>query len=386
MLILRVKKGRESAVLAGNPWVSASMLVESSEQALAEPGELAALRTLRDEPLGTGYFNAGAAIPFRLLTRGREAIDAGFFRSRLEQALAKREALLNVPYYRLVHAEADGLPGLTVDRFGDLCVLQLSTAGMERLQPLLLEALEAVLKPRAIVLRGDIPAREREGLAREVRVIKGDVPPLVEVHENGCLYLADVLRGQKTGWFHDQRDNRKLLAGLSAGKTMLDVYSHSGGFGLLAARHGAKVTLADSSALALDLAREAAGRGDVECDYLRGDAFEVMQAFARERRQFDVVMADPPAFVKTREHIANGMQGYERVTRLAAALVAPGGVLGVASCSHHATRPRFKAAVSAGLAGRNHRMLAFTGAAPDHPVHPHLPQSEYLKALFLRLD
>jgi len=390
MLTIRLKKGCEKTIQKGFPWVFAGNLIASSEHLLAAPGRLAQLHSARDAFLGLGTFNAAAPIAFRMLSTKREPIDAQFFRRRLEAALKKREAKFSEPYYRLAHAESDGLPGIILDRFGQVIVMQVSTAGMQRLLPGLLEALESVVSPQTIILRGDIPAREQEGLAREVKILKGTPPEPAEVHENGCLYLADLLRGQKTGWFYDQRDNRKLTAGYAPNKTVLDVYSHSGGFGLLTAKAGAaQVTLVDSSAIALKLAKEAAARNGVHerCVFLQGDAFDTMQALAREKRLYDVVIADPPAFVKAREHIVSGMKGYEKVARMAATLTASGGVLVVASCSHHATRTRFRQAVLGGIeqAGRSGEILHFTGHAADHPVHPHLPQSEYLKALFLRI-
>lgn len=390
MLTLRLKKGSEKAALDGCPWVYGGQMVESSEQLLAEPGELAELRTSRNDLLGIGTFNANAPIAFRLLSAKKETIDSAFFCRKLEETLKRREKIFSAPYYRLAHAESDGLPGVVIDRFGSIIVMQVSTAGMERLLPQLLEALEHVIVPEAILLRNDIPAREAEGLTREVKILKGSVPAPAEVHENGIVYLADLQKGQKTGWFYDQRENRQQAANHCGGKTVLDVYSHSGGFGLLAAKSGAaQVMLVDSSATALELAAAAAKRNGVYkcCTFMQGDAFETMLKLAKEKRAFDVVLADPPAFVKTKEHIGSGMKGYEKVARLAAALTAPGGMLMAASCSHHATRPRFRQAVLSGLeqAGKSAKVLAFTGHAADHPVHPQLPQSEYLKALFLRM-
>jgi len=390
MLTVRLKKGYEKTILKGFPWVYAGNLVMSSEHLLAAPGELAELRSVRDAFLGIGTFNAAAPIAFRMLSTRHEPIDAQFFRRRLEATLKKREAKFREPYYRLAHAESDGLPGVILDRFGQAIVMQISTAGMERLLPHLLEALESVAPPHTLILRNDIPAREHEGLARGVKILKGTLPQSTELYENGCTYLADLLRGQKTGWFYDQRDNRKLAAQHALNKTVLDVYSHSGGFGLLAAKAGAaQVTLVDSSAPALTLAAEAAKLNGVfdRCAFLQGDAFDTMQELARAKRLFDVVITDPPAFVKSRDHINNGMKGYEKVACMAAALTAPGGMLAVASCSHHATRTRFLQAVQSGIAraGRSGEILHFTRHAADHPPHPHLPQSEYLKALFLRI-
>lgn len=390
MTPLRLKKGVEENIRKGFPWVYAGDLIESSELLTLPPGALVAIETARGERVATGYYNAKSPIAARVLTLKNEKIDAAFFAERLQRALARREKIIGVPYCRLAHSEADGLPGLLLDRFGDIVVAQVGTAGMERLQPAWMEALESLLHPKAVVLRNDTASRKLEGLAQEVRVIKGDVPPLVEIHENGCAYFADLLRGQKTGWFYDQRDNRKMIADMAAGKTVLDAYSHSGGFGVLAAKAGAReVTMADSSKLALDLARTAAEKNGVaeRCRYIQGDAFETMERLAREGRRFDIVLADPPAFVKSRKDVVSGMKGYAKVARLAASLVEGGGLLFVASCSHHAARGAFNRAVLEGIekAGRPGTILKETGAAPDHPRHPMLPQSEYLKGVLVEV-
>lgn len=384
---LRLKKGADDAIRAGMPWIYASDIIESSELLMVPPGSLVSIENHKGHPIGTGYYNVKSQIACRVLTLSRETIDTAFFAARFTKALALREKLIKVPYYRLVHSEPDGLPGLLIDRFGDILVAQVGTAGMENLLPMWLAALESLLHPQAIVLRNDIAARELEGLKQEVKLLKGNAPELVEVQENDCTYLADLMRGQKTGWFYDQRDNRKMIADMAKGKTLLDVYSHSGGFGLLAAKAGAQVTMVDSSKLALELAEKAAGLNKVRCDYVQGDAFAVMEKLAGEGKQFDIVLADPPAFVKSKKDIAAGLKGYEKVARLAAALVKPGGHLFVASCSHHAGRSAFNKAVLDGVnkAGRQAEILKQTGAAPDHPRHGSLPQSEYLKGILLRI-
>lgn len=384
---LRLKKGVEAGIRQGYPWIFARDIIESSELLMLPAGSVTAIETHKGEFVGTGYFNAKSPIVARVLTLKKEPIDQAFFAARFKNALARREKI-GVPYYRLIHSEADGLPGLLIDRFGDTIVAQVGTAGMELLQPLWLAALEELLAPKTIIFRNDISARSLEGLVEEVKVIKGEAAELTEVKENGFTYFADLLKGQKTGWFYDQRDNRNMIAELAKDKTLLDVYSHSGGFGLLAAKHGAKVTLVDSSALALELAKKSAAHNNVTCEYIQGDAFEVMQKMAHENKMYDVVLADPPAFVKTRKDIASGMKGYEKVARLSAALVKPGGILFVASCSHHAGREAFNQAVLSGVrkAQREPHILKQTSAAADHPVHPKLPQNEYLKGILLQLN
>ena len=408
---IRLKKGADEAVRKGMPWVYAGDIVDSSEPLLHPPGSFVTIETAKGQFVGLGYCNPRSQIAVRVLSLEREAIDAEFFRRRFEKALAVRDKLVGVPYYRLVHSEADGLPGLLVDRFGQTLVVQVGTAGMEALQPLWLEALTGLLKPDSVVFRNDNAARGLEGLGKEVRVtpspgrgeggvgvslegLPGKPPPRpspqlgegeVELLENGCYYYADLVRGQKTGWFFDQRDNRAMIAQLAAGKTLIDIYAHSGGFGILAAKNGAQVTLVDSSKLALELAQKAAGRNGVQCAMRQGDAFEVMEALIGEGRRYDIVLADPPAFVKSKKDIASGLKGYAKVARLAAQLVAPGGMLFMASCSHHAGRSAFNKAVLDGVAkaGRRAEIVKQTGAAADHPRHPSLPQNEYLKGVLL---
>ena len=385
---IRLKKEGEESLRAGMPWVYTSDIIESSEMMLAPSGSVVSIETPKGQRLGTGYYNGKSQIACRILTLSKEPIDTSFFMRRLEKALALRDKLIGVPYYRLVHSEADHLPGLLIDRFGNTLVVQVGTAGMELLQPFWMEALENLIKPKAILLRNDVSSRILEGLNKHVTIIKGEINPLTEVIENGTTYLADLLHGQKTGWFYDQRDNRKMIADLAKDKTVIDIYSHSGGFGIIAAANGAKeVTMVDSSALALELAAKAAARNNVHCASIQGDAFEVMQRLATEGKYYDIVLADPPAFVKTKKDIASGMKGYEKVSRMAAALVAPGGLLFVASCSHHAARNAFNKSVESGIkkAGRASTILKQTGAAPDHPRHPALPQNEYLKGILLKI-
>ncbi len=387
---IRLKKGVDDAVRGGAPWVYASDIIDSSQGLLYPHGSLVAIENAKGQAIGTGYYNSKSQISCRVLALGKEAVDEAFFTRRFERAMGLRDALVGVPYYRMVHSEADGLPGLLVDRFGDTLVVQVGTAGMELLQPLWLPALDALLKPTGIVLRNDVAARTLEGLAKSVSWLKGANAGLYEVVENGCVYFADLERGQKTGWFFDQRDNRKMIAEMSKGKTLVDVFSHSGGFGVIAAKMGARaVTMVDSSALALSLATKAAQRNDVAnlCVTVQGDAFEVMDRLRQDGKRYEVVLADPPAFVKTKKDIAAGMRGYLKVARMAAGLVEPGGLLFVASCSHHAIRPAFNKAVLEGVAKarREAVLLKQTGAAGDHPKHPALPQNEYLKGILLKI-
>jgi 23S rRNA (cytosine1962-C5)-methyltransferase len=388
--VLRVSKDIEKSVKDGMPWIRKSELPETAELLECEAGALVEIRGARDTFIAIGTINPRSPITVRILTSIKESIDTAFFIQRFEAALKKREAKIKMPFYRLIHAESDGLPGLIIDRFDDIFVVQVSTAGMEQLQPQWMQALESLFAPKVLVLRNDIPARVLEGLKEYVQVVKGTPPPLVEVKEYDAIFLADLLKGQKTGWFYDQRDNRHMMAKLSNGKTVLDVFSHSGGFAIPAARMGAsEVTLVDASELALDLAKQAATKNNVlsRMNFLPGDAFEVMQRLAKDNQHFDIVVSDPPAFIPARKDIGAGLKGYEKVAKFSAALVTSGGHLFIASCSHHASRALFRKAVLDGIkkAGRKGEIIKQTGAANDHPVYPKLPQSEYLKGVLLKM-
>lgn len=385
-----LRAGEDRRVRAGHPWAFSNEILMDAETKALPPGSLATLRAPSGEALGLVTFNPHSLIAARVLTANPEAtVDALFFGRRLAQAVALRERLIGVPYYRLIHAEADGLPGIVIDRFGDTLAVQVNTAGMELLTPVLLEALEAELQPTTIVLKNDSPVRELEGLTRGIDVAKGDASGTIELVENDARFVADISGGQKTGWFYDQRDNRRFMAGLAKGASMLDVYSYSGGFGVLAAQRGAKsVVCIDRSQAALDSAKAAAALNGVEqiVSFEKSEAFDALEKLAGKR--FDVVVCDPPAFVKSRKDLKIGAQGYRKLVRLAAPLVAKGGFFFVASCSHLVDPPLFAEQVRRGLrdAGRTGRILLSSGAALDHPVHPGLPETAYLKALTLQLD
>jgi 23S rRNA (cytosine1962-C5)-methyltransferase len=387
-----LEPARHKRAMAGHPWVySNEVRMDAAAKALA-PGTLITLAAADGRALGVATFNPHTLVAARILDRdAKREIGRDFFAERIERALALRRRLYDEPYYRLVHAEADGLPGLVIDRYGDVAVAQLNTAGMAALESEVVAALETTLAPAAIVLRNDATARATEALADAARVAVGEVEGPVELRENGATFLADVRGGQKTGWFYDQRENRRFVAALAPGARVLDAYCFSGGFAITAARAGAAAVLGvDSSEPALALAAAAASRNglDERCRFARGDVFAELERLGRANERFDVVAADPPAFVKSRKDLGPGLRGYRKLARLAATLVAPGGILFLASCSHNVTVEDFGESVRRGLADaeRTGRILRASGAAPDHPVHPDLPESAYLKALTLALD
>ncbi len=390
--LVRLLPGRHQRVRHGHPWVYSNEVALDAAAKALQPGTLVRLAAANGEALGLAFFNPHTLVAARLVTGDTEAvIDRHFLGERLARALALRSLLYGEPYYRLVHAEADGLPGLAVDRYGDVLAVQVNGAGMERLTDELIAALDELLAPRAILLRNDSPARALEGLANEVRLAKGTIEGAVELKENGCRFLADLSLGQKTGWFYDQRESRAFAASLARGRRVVDLYCYSGGFAVQAAAAGAAEVLAiDRSEPALALALEAAALNGLagRLDFRRGQAFGEMERMAAAGERFGLVICDPPAFVKSKRELEPGAKGYRKLARLAAELALPGGFVFLASCSHNVTPERFAEEVRRGLAqaGRSGRILRSAGAAPDHPVHPFLPESAYLKSQLLELD
>ncbi len=384
-----LRAGEDRRVRAGHPWAFSNEILMDADAKAIPVGSLATLRAPGGEALALVTFNPHSLIAARVLSTNPEAqVDALFIGRRLTQAAALRDRLIGVPYYRLIHAEADGLPGVIIDRFGDAFVVQVNTAGMDALTPILLEALEAEFSPTTIILKNDSPVRELEGLTREVVVAKGQAGS-IELIENDARFVADLSEGQKTGWFYDQRDNRRFMAGLAKDARVLDAYCYSGGFGVLAATRGAKsVVCLDRSQPALNAAQQAAtlNRVDKIVSFRKGEVFETLEK--EKPRSYEVVICDPPAFVKSRKDLKTGAQGYRKLVRLAAPLVTKGGFFFVASCSHLVDAPLFAEQVRRGLrdAERSGRILLSSGAALDHPVHPNLPETAYLKAMVLQLD
>ncbi len=388
--VLKLRPGHGRRLRAGAPWAYSNELALGPEHRGFPPGGLVRLEGDDGARFGVAMFNPHSLIAVRLLDRDPDAaIDTSWFRARLRAAIALRARVCDSNFHRLVHAEADFLPGLIVDRFDDVAVVQANAAGMDRTLPALREALLAELAPRAIVARNDSGARRLEGLPEEVVLLAGDSAEAVVV-EGGVRFPVDLLAGQKTGWFFDQRGNRDLVARLAGGARMADVFCHTGGFGLRAAAAGAaSVLLVDSSAPALAQATTAAelnGFGP-RVATSRGDAFDIMAALAAAGERFGIVVCDPPAFARSRKDADAGLRAYARMARLAAALVEPGGFLFAASCSHHAAPEAWAARIAEGLhrARRPARILATTGAGPDHPVHPALPETAYLKAQLIQL-
>ncbi len=390
--ILRLKRGEERRLRAGHCWVFSNEVDNDATPLKAfEPGAAVRIEAANGKPVGSGYVNPHSLICARLVSRDPERqLDAGLIAERVELALALRQRYYGEPFYRLVFGESDGLPGLVVDRYGDYLVAQITTAGMERVRDAVVEALVQVIRPTAILWRNDSAIREQEGLDRYVTAALGEFPTQVDVRENGCQFVVDPAGGQKTGWFYDHRENRARVARHAQGARVLDLFSYAGAWGLQAAAAGAsQVTCVDASQAALELAGENAERnGAVErCEFIKGDAFDVLAHLRHEQRRFDIVVLDPPAFIKRRKDYKAGVEAYRRLNQGALQLLEPGGLLMSASCSHHLERETL---VEGMLRGARHldrslQVLEHGYQAPDHPLHPAIPETGYLKAVLARV-
>ncbi|UWQ52447.1 RSP_2647 family RNA methyltransferase [Leisingera caerulea] len=387
-------KSNARAIRHGFPWVYANELVTDRRTRNLAPGTLAVLEDEAQRPLGLVSVNPESKIIARMLDRDPEAqIDQAWFAARLTRALEMRERLYDAPFYRLVHAESDGLPGVVIDRFGGTCVVQPNAAWAEAHLDMLAAALADVTCAEVILKNATGRTRGLEGLDDVNQTLLGEAPAApVPVMMNGATYMADLTGGQKTGLFFDQRENHAFAARLTApGAKVLDVFSHVGGFGLAMLAGGAgQATCVDGSAAALELAVQGAEAGGFK-DKLtarQGDAFDVLAALGQEGETFDVVICDPPAFAPSKQALEAGLRAYERVAKLAAPLVKPGGYLGLCSCSHAADLSRFRNASARGIgkAGRRGALIHTGYAGPDHPQLPQLAESGYLKAVFFRLD
>ncbi|UWR71015.1 RSP_2647 family RNA methyltransferase [Phaeobacter inhibens] len=387
-------KANARALRHGFPWVYANELVTDRRTRKLAPGTLVVLEDDGMTQMGLVAVNPESKIIARMLDTDPAAeINQDWFETRLSRALALRERLYDAPYYRLVHAESDGLPGVVIDRFGDTCVVQPNAAWAEAHLDALTDALVAVTGVTTVLKNASGRARSLEGLDDVSTTLRGTTPEApVQVTMNGATYMADLTGGQKTGLFYDQRDNHAFAAKLvKPGAKVLDVFSHVGGFGLaMLAAGAAEATCVDGSAPALDLAREGAAASDFADRFAarQGDAFEVLTQLAEEGVQFDVVICDPPAFAPSKQALEAGLRAYERIAKLAAPLVAPGGYLGLCSCSHAADLSRFRNASARGIGrgGRRSQLLHTGYAGADHPQLPQLAESGYLKAVFFRLD
>jgi 23S rRNA (cytosine1962-C5)-methyltransferase len=387
MKIVKLKQKEERRILRGHPWVFSNELQRIPET--IAPGELVDVQDSSSRFVGRGYINPHTLIAVRILTRKQEEIDQVFFQKKISAARALRTTLEFGDSFRAVFSEGDGLPGLIVDKYADTLVLQSSTAGMDRLLQVILPALQEEYAPKAIVLRNDIASREIEGLAQETRVIFGEVSNTVQIEESGIRYTVDVLEGQKTGFFLDQRENRLALKDYVQGKRTLDCFCYVGAWSLSAARfHAAEVIGLDSSERAIALASQNAALNGLAAQFRKADVFDELRALEKQKERFGCIILDPPAFVKSRAKVREALKGYKEINLRAMQLLEPHGILVTCSCSHHIDQDLFREMLldAAYSARRQARILEIRSQARDHPVLLAARETQYLMCAILIID
>jgi 23S rRNA (cytosine1962-C5)-methyltransferase len=388
--VLRLKRNEDRRLHAGHLWIFSNE-VDTGQSPLAKfkAGELVRVLAHNDRALGLAYVNPQSLIAARVLETWKIP-DVAWLAARMRVALALRDRLYPKPYYRLVYGESDGLPGLVIDRYGPACVVQIGTAGMEQLKPKIQEALCQVLRCEAVLFKNDSSAREMEGLPSYVETAKGNFDKPAVVIEDGLEFQAPLAEGQKTGWFFDQAANRRSLSKyVRKGARVLDVFSYVGAWGVRAAHHGAReVTCVDSSHAALELAAANAERNGLKVVTLKGDAFDVLEDFANQGARFDIVVIDPPAFAKRKKDLPKALAAYKRLNQLALRAIADDGILVSCSCSFHVSFDELQDAIAKAARGaeKHLQIIEMGGQAPDHPVHPAIPETRYLKAYFCRVN
>jgi len=388
---LFLRRGAERRLRGGHLWVYSNE-IDSARSPLGgfSAGDLVTVRDAAGALLGSAYIEPQSLICARIYAPGEQRLpDQQLFEVRLATALAGRQAAFAEPFYRLVYGDSDNLPGIVIDRFGDYLVVQFHNAGIERHGQALIAALVALIAPKGILLRGDSRSRREQGEATEAQVVYGEVPERVALTENGVHFLAPVWSGQKTGWFYDHRMSRARLAAWVQDRAVLDAYSYTGGWGVQAAAFGARaVCCLDSSAAALEgvVANARLNGLESRITTLQGSAPEAMAALGREGRRFELVILDPPAFIQRRKDLKKGITAYRRINELGLNLLQPGGLLVSASCSMHLSRADLIGAMqqAAVRAGCELRVVEQGAQGPDHPIHPAIPETEYLKAVFAR--
>jgi 23S rRNA (cytosine1962-C5)-methyltransferase len=385
---LRLKPREDRRLRAGHLWVYSNE-VDSTATPLSSvaPGAMVRLNSAEGRFLGYGGCNPHSLIAVRIFSRDiSRPPDRSLLVHRLKVALALRERLYRDDCYRLLFADGDGVPGLIADRFGDVVVLQAGTAAIEAMKGDVVDAVQKVLAPAGILWRNDSGVREFERLERYVEVAAGEVPEEVRVVEQGLEFTAPIRGGQKTGWFYDQRDNRARLERYRPA-SLLDVFSYTGAWGLSAAARGARATLVDSSSAALEIARLDAGRLGMEVETVQGQAFDVLKALAEDGRRFAAVVVDPPAFIKRRKDHKSGLAAYQHINQLAMRVLEGDGLLVSCSCSFHLSQDELLLAIqrAARHLGKFVQVLELGGQSADHPSHPAIPETRYLKAAFCRV-
>lgn len=382
MIYVRVNRRAAERVRAGHPWIFQSDILDPAG---AQPASVVEVLDPRTQPLGVFHYSSQSQIALRRLAGPGTPIDAAFYASRLAAAEAWRQRTVAGDAYRLVHGEADGLPGLVIDRYGDSFSVQLLDQGMDAARESILDAIQQLFSPRAIVLRNDAQVRKLEGLPLEKTVARGELPPVLEVTLNGLRWQVDLIGGQKTGTFLDQRENYVAAQRYSRGR-VLDCFCSTGGFALHVARAAESVQAVDASPVALAQARtnaELNGLGNLE--FREADVFELLANYAKAGRRFDTIVLDPPAFAKSRGTVTKALGGYREINRRALEMLEPGGVLITCSCSHHVSEGEFIETVAAAAldARRTLRVTDRRTQGLDHPILLTVPETHYLKCLIV---
>jgi 23S rRNA (cytosine1962-C5)-methyltransferase len=390
---LRLKKNEERRIQQGHVWVFSNEVdIVATPLKDFEPGQQVIIEASNGKPLGMGFVNPNTLICARLLSRSPKLeLNMKFLKKRIQAAQELREMHFDQPFYRLVFGDSDGLPGLVIDRFGDVFAVQITTAGMEVIKDDIVQVLENLYHPQAIVMKNNTTSRELEGLPLYEEVVYGEMPAELIIEENGVKFSIPVEGGQKTGWFYDHRMARGRLQTLVKGKRVLDVFSYLGGWGVAAAVAGAEeVTCVDSSEFALDGVDINAALNDVaeKLVTIQGNAFDVLNALRADEQKFDVVIVDPPAFIKRKKDFKKGAEAYRRINEIAMRVLEKDGVLVSASCSHHMTRDNLLTAVQSAARhiDRNVQLFEQGHQGPDHPIHPAIPETEYIKTLFFKVS
>lgn len=389
---LRLKDRADRRLKAGHLWIYSNEVDTKATPLKAfSVGETVVIENAAGKAVGTGYVNPNTLICARLVSRdAKYMLDKSLLVHRTKVALSLRERLFDKPFYRLIFGDSDNLPGLVVDRFGDVLVVQISTAGMELVKDQVVEALVQVLKPTGILLKNDGTSRKLENLPEYIEIAHGEVADEVELEENGVRFLAPVMKGQKTGWFYDHRLNRDRLRHYVKGKRVLDVFSYIGGWGVQCAAFGAEeVICIDASEKAVDLVHRNAELNGLQdkVGTMQGDAFEALKQLKAEGEQFDVIIVDPPAFIKRRKDVKAGELAYRRINEMAMRLLSKDGILVACSCSMHLQRDSMMDALRAGSRHieRTLQVIEQGHQGPDHPILPAIPETEYIKAMTARV-
>lgn len=397
MIEVQLHRGREKRPLSGHPWIYQGEI--EGIKGDPKPGEIARVQDFRGRFIGMGYINPNSQIAVRLLTWQEEALDEAFFRKRILQAIEHRKKLAleggkrlvaRTTAMRLIYGEGDFLPGLIVDRYGEILVLQILTAGMERMKEILVALLIELLNPQGIYQRNDPPSRLLEGLDQRKGILYGQVEPLVQIEEGGIRFWVDIVAGQKTGFFLDQRENRLAVRGYAEGREVLDGFCYSGGFGLHALTAGATSLIGiDISPEAVALAQKNAelnGLSD-RCVFKEVNAFDELRALERAGRRFDLIVLDPPAFTKGKESVASALRGYKEINLRAMKLLREGGILVTCSCSYHLDVETFLGMLQAAALDvkRRLRLLELRYQAKDHPILMGVKETQYLKCAILEV-